>query len=364
MIVPFGELKRNYLAHQAEIDSAIDRVTRSGWYLFGEEQDSFERDFAKYCNVEYGIGVASGTSAIQIALSACGIGEGDDVLTTSNTCVPTVVGIEQTGAKCIFVDIDPITYNINPDLIESRITPQTRAIVVVHLYGQCANMEPIIKIARKNNLKIVEDCAQSHGASYRGKKAGSLGDVAAFSFYPSKNLGAFGDAGMIVTSDHSIADLAKQLRNYGQYGKYNHVIRGTNSRLDEIQAAILDTKLVYLDSWNRRRQEIAERYIEGLKNCDLDLPKGAEYAQHVWHLFVIRVADREGFRSRLAEVGVQTGVHYPSPVHLQPAYKEYQAQGKHLAVTEQQAGHLVSLPIFPELTDEEVDHVIESVRCT
>ena len=362
MIVPFGELKRNYLACQTEIDTAIARATGSGWYLFGKEQENFERNFAHYCQTEYGIGVASGTDAIQIALSACQIGLGDDVLTTSNTCVPTIVGIEATGAKCIFVDIDPETYTITPDLIESRITPQTKAIVVVHLYGQCADMEPITEIARKNDLKVIEDCAQAHGATYQGKKAGSLGDVAAFSFYPSKNLGALGDAGMVITSNETVTNRAKILRNYGQDGKYHHVFKGTNSRLDEIQAAILDTKLAFLDSWNSRRQEIAEQYLEGLKNCNIDLPYSVKHGQHAWHLFVVRVANREQFRQKLAESGVDTGIHYPSPVHLQPAYEEYKDQGKYLPTTEKQASHLVSLPIFPELTNEEVNYVIQVVQ--
>ncbi|MBC24401.1 MAG: erythromycin biosynthesis sensory transduction protein eryC1 [Phycisphaerae bacterium] len=361
-MVPFGELKRNYLACQTDIDIAVARVSKSGWYLFGEEQENLENNFAQYCQTKYGIGVASGTDAVQIALSACRVGKGDDVLTTSNTCVPTIVGIEATGAKCIFVDIDPRTYTIDPDLIESRITPQTRAIVVVHLYGQCADMDPILEIARKNELIVVEDCAQAHGATYKGQKAGSLGDVAAFSFYPSKNLGAFGDAGMVITSDSDIACQAKKMRNYGQDGKYNHIIRGTNSRLDEIQAAVLNAKLRFLDSWNGRRQQVAKRYIEGLKNHSLELPYETEYGKHVWHLFVIRVPNRDEFRSDLVSKGVQTGVHYPSPVHLQPAYTEYEAQKKYLTITGQQAGHLVSLPIFPELTDDEINHVIKSVR--
>ena len=260
------------------------------------------------------------------------------------------------------MDIDPETYTINPDLIESRITPQTKAIVVVHLYGQCADMEPIAEIARKNDLKVIEDCAQAHGATYQGRKAGSLGDVAAFSFYPSKNLGAFGDAGMVITSNEALSNRAKMLRNYGQDGKYHHVVKGTNSRMDEIQAAILDTKLAFLDSWNSRRQKIAEQYIEGLENCNIDLPSPVKHGQHAWHLFVIRVANREQFRQNLAEREIQTGIHYSSPVHLQPAYAEYEDQGKYLTTTEKQASHLVSLPIFPELTNEEVNYVIQAIR--
>ncbi|MCJ7813139.1 DegT/DnrJ/EryC1/StrS family aminotransferase, partial [bacterium] len=308
------------------------------------------------------IGVASGTEAIQIALGACGIGTGDEVLTTSNTCVPTITGIESSGAKCIFVDIDPETYTMDPKQIEYRMTSRTKAIVVVHLYGQCADMGVIRKIAQKNDIKIIEDCAQAHGAYHRGKHAGSLGDAGAFSFYPTKNLGAYGDAGMVVTNDETIAERAQMLRNYGQKNKYYHIIRGINSRMDEIQAAILNAKLPFLNQWIERRQQIATRYISALKDVEIDLPHTMKGNKHSYHLFVIRIKDRDRFRENMFQYGVQTDIHYPVPVHRQPAYSEYADQSEFLPVTDSQACELVSLPLYPELTDLEIDYVIESIR--
>lgn len=360
--IPFGELKRNYLEYKGEIDAAVSRVLSSGCYLFGKELEQFEQDFSTYCGVKYGIGAASGTEAIQIAVGACGIGAGNDVLTVSNTCVPTVTGIEGTGARCVFVDIDTDTYTMNPKLIETRLTAKTKAIVVVELYGQCADMDAILDIAKKYNLKVIEDCAQAHGATYRGRRAGSLGDVAAFSFYPTKNLGAFGDAGMVVTNDETIAERARMLRSYGQKEWYNHVIKGLNSRMDELQAAILNAKLPFLDQWINQRQQIADRYISAFEEHEVSLPLAAQGRQHVYHLFVIRVKNRHSFREKLAKHGVQTAIHYPVPVHLQPAYSEYVGQSEFLPVTETQASELVSLPIYPELSDEEVEYVIKSVK--
>ncbi len=360
--VPFGQLKRNYLRIKDEIDRAVQRVLDSGWYLLGKELQQFEQDFSTYCGLTHGIGVASGTEAIQIALGACGISSGDDVLTVSNTCVPTVAGIESAGARCVFVDIDSDTYTMDPECIEARITPRTRAIVVVHLYGQCADMDGILDVARKHDLKVIEDCAQAHGALYHGKHAGNFGDIAAFSFYPTKNLGAYGDAGMVVTRDHGLAENARRLRDYGQEKRYHHVMKGINSRMDELQAAVLSAKLPFLDGWVRRRREIASRYSSAFESLDVVCPVEAEGREHGYHLFVIRVKDREHFRGKMAALGVQTDIHYPVPVHLQPAYAEYGPQGKFLAVTEAQAGELVSLPIFPELTDDEVAQVIQAVE--
>jgi len=364
MNIPFGDLKRNYLEHKEELDKAILRVLSSGWYLFGKELEKFEKDFSACCNTRHGIGVASGTEAIQVAVGAYGIGIGDDVLTVSNTCVPTITGIEATGAKCVFVDIEPNTYTMNPELIEARMTPKTKAIVVVQLYGQCADMDPILAIAKKYNLKVIEDCAQAHGTTYRDRRGGSLGDAAAFSFYPTKNLGAFGDAGMVVTNDDNIAERARMLRNYGQKGRYNHVIKGFNSRMDELQAAILNAKLPFLDLWIKRRQQIAEQYIAAFEKYDIALPLTAQGRNHTYHLFVVRVKNRDIFMKKLSESGVQTAIHYPSPVHLQPAYYEYSDQAKFLSVTEAQASEIVSIPIYPELTYEEVGYIIESVTAT
>lgn len=360
-IIPFGNLKRHYELHKSEIDEAVSRVLASGWYLFGKELEDFEKRFPGYCGAKYGVGVASGTEAIQIALGACGVGRGDEVLTVSNTCVPTITGIEAAGAKPIFVDIDPATYTMNPFLVEERINERCKAIVVVHLYGQCTDMEPILSIARKYRLKVVEDCAQAHGAEYKGERAGTLGDVAAFSFYPSKNLGALGDAGMVVTNDADVASRAQMLRNYGQKDLYIHLIKGINSRMDEFQAAILNAKLSYLDALNERRREIAKYYIDRLSSLNIVLPLEASGRKHVYHLFVIRVSNRDRFMEEMLNRGVQTAIHYPTPVHLQPAYAEYREQSHYLKVTEEQAGQLVSLPIYPELTDGEVEHVALSV---
>ena len=361
MVIPFGNLKRHYKMYKIEIDEATSRVLASGWYLFGEELEGFERNFAEYCGTRYGIGVASGTDAIQIALVACGVGQGDEVITVSNTCVPTVAGIEAAGALAVLVDIDPATYSMSPTLIEERITEKSKAIVVVHLYGQCVDIDPILKIAEKYGLKVIEDTAQGHGAEYKGKRAGSLGVVGAFSFYPSKNLGAFGDSGMVVTNNTNIAMKARMFRNYGQKEQYTHQMKGINSRMDELQAAILSNKLPHLDRWNERRREIARYYIERLSPLDVVLPLEAGGRKHVFHLFVIRVANRKRFIEGMAGRSVQTAIHYPIPVHLQPAYTEYREQSCYLKITEEQAGKLVSLPIYPELTDSEVEHVATSV---
>lgn len=358
--VSFLDLKRHYFKYREEIDEAVRGVLESGWYILGNKLEGFEKEFSGYCGAGYGVGVASGTEAIQIALLACGVGFGKEVVTVSNTCVPTVAAVEAAGARAILVDIDPETYTIDPCLIEGRITEKTRAIVVVHLYGQCANMDPILDLAKKYGLKVIEDCAQAHGAEYKSKRAGTLGDAAAFSFYPTKNLGAFGDAGMVVTNDSEIAEKARMLRNYGQKERYEHLIKGINSRADELQAAVLTVKLPYLDSWNERRREIAGYYIEALSACDVVLPVEGHERKHAYHLFVIRVEERERFADGMLRCGVETSVHYPTPVHLQPAYSEYREQDRFLKVTEAQAGHLVSLPLYPELTDGEVEHVAKS----
>ena len=364
MQIPFGELKRNYSNIKHEIDAAVSRVLSSGWYLLGNELKTFEQNFSEYCGVKHGIGVASGTEAIQIALWACGIGPGDEVLTVSNTCVPTVTGIKSTGARCIFADIDPETFTMAPEQIEQRITPNTKAVVVVHLYGQCADMDEIVRLAKKHNLKIVEDCAQAHGAFYKGRHAGCIGNVAAFSFYPTKNLGAYGDAGFVVTNDDDIAEKARMLRNYGQDKRYHHAFRGMNSRMDEFQAAILNAKLPFLDGWIERRRQIASQYISAFESLDIVLPREAPGIKHSYHLFVVRVKDRDRFRENMNRHGVSTDIHYPTPVHLQPAYAEYADQGQFLPVTEAQAREIVSLPIYPELTDDETKHVIRSVKAS
>jgi dTDP-4-amino-4,6-dideoxygalactose transaminase len=360
-VIPLVDLKRLYEENKGEIEEALTRVIASGWYLLGKELEGFEREFSGYLGAGYGVGVASGTEAIQIALMACGLGRGDEVITVSNTCVPTVAGIEAAGARVIFVDINPDTYTIDPALIEERITDKTKAIVAVHLYGQCVDMDPVINIARSHGLKVVEDCAQAHGAEYMGKRAGTIGDAAAFSFYPTKNLGALGDAGMVVTNAVEICQKAQMLRNYGQKKRYEHLIKGINSRMDELQAAVLRARLSYLDSRNERRREIARYYIERLSPVDVILPIEALERKHVYHLFVLRVKNRDRFVGVMAERGVETAIHYPTPIHQQAAYAEYREQSGYLRITEEHAGQLVSLPVFPELTDIEVEHVASSV---
>lgn len=361
MKIPFGDLKRQYDNLREPIDRATQDVYSSGWFVLGQQVQRFEAEFAAYCDAKHGIGVGSGTEAIHLALLACGVAPGDEVITVSNTCVPTLSAISFTGAVPVFVDIDAATYTIDPDRIEERITPKTKAIVPVHLYGQCADMDPILEIAARHNLVVVEDCAQATGAKYKGRMAGTMGHAGAFSFYPSKNLGAFGDGGLVLTNDATIADRVVKLRNYGQEKRYYHSIKGFNSRLDELQAAILSAKLPYLDEWNDRRRQIANRYHQAFASLDIVCPVEAPDRLHVYHLYVIRVPQREQFQAFLAEKGIGTIIHYPVPVHLQASYSEYRDQATYLPITEQQKGDIISLPLYPELTDDEVNYVIEMV---
>lgn len=360
MKIPFGNLKANYEAHKPQFDQAVSDVLKSGWYILGERAKEFEKAFAEICGATYGIGVASGTDAIQIALRACGVGPGDEVLTVSNTCVPTVAGIEGAGARPLFVDIDPESYTIDPAKLEEHWNKNVRAIVPVHLYGQCADMDPILKFAKEKNIFVIEDCAQAHGAEYKGKRAGSLGHAAAFSFYPSKNLGAFGDAGMVVTSIADIADKAEKLRNYGQVKRYYHEIKGINSRLDEIQAAVLLSKLPFLDGWNKKRKEIADFYSQAWRDQGIHIPLPKPHNRHVFHLYVIRTQNREKVQSLYEASGIQTMIHYPVPVHLQKSHSECLDQGKALPVTERLANEILSIPIYPELTDSQIEFISET----
>jgi dTDP-4-amino-4,6-dideoxygalactose transaminase len=372
--IPFGNLKRQYEFLREEIDAATLEVYESGWFVLGKQVESFEANFAKYCGAKYGIGVGSGTEALHLALIACGIQPKDEVITVANTCIPTISAISFAGATPILVDIDEKSFTLNPSLIEERITPKTKAIIPVHLYGQCADMNPILDIAQHRNLKVIEDCAQAHFSLDRGRVAGTMGDAGAFSFYPSKNLGALGDGGLVVTNDEELADKLFKLRNYGQEKRYYHSIKGFNSRLDELQAAILNVKLPHLDSWNQRRREIAQKYdrafgqaqgiggqAQGIAPTSIICPQEMSDRFHTYHLYVVRVKERERFQSLLQEKGIATIIHYPVPVHLQESYSECRNQSKYLPVTEKLAGEIVSLPLYPELTDEEVNYVIESV---
>lgn len=360
MTVPFIDLKRGYQALQSDIDQGIQSVLSSGYFILGEQVKALENAFAAYCDVQYAVGVASGTDALHLALRACGIGHKDEVITVANTCVPTITAITQAGATPVLVDIHSNTFNIDPNRIEQAITPRTKAILPVHLYGRCADMEPILDIAQYYGLRVIEDCAQAHGATYQGAKAGAMGDAGCFSFYPTKNLGAFGDGGMVVTSDPKIAEQVRLLRSYGETSRYQHQIKGFNSRLDEIQAAILLAKLPYLDRANARRGEIAATYHQGLQGTGIRCPEDVSDYGHIHHLYVVKVADRARFRAFLQERGIATLIHYPTPIHLQPAYKEFASMMPQLPETEQASREIVSLPIFPEMNESEVKQVIEA----
>lgn len=346
---------------RGDVEAAMARVLDSGRFVLGPEVEEFEKAFARSCGVELAVGVASGTDALTIALEAVGVGTGDEVITAANTCVPTVAAIEAAGATPVLVDVDAVSFTIDPELVRDALTERTRAVVPVHLYGQCAAMEPILELARSYGLKVVEDAAQAYGAEYRGRRAGTLGDAAAFSFYPTKNLGAMGDGGAVVTNDPRVAANARLLRNYGEEVRYRSVRRGRNSRLDELQAAILGAKLPSVDSWLARRREIAARYREALASSAVDLPEEAEGTVHAYHLFVIRSRKRDQLRDLLDQAGVGTLVHYPRPIHRQPAYGHLAGRDGHLAVSDALSEQVLSLPLYAELEDGEVDAVIAAV---
>jgi dTDP-3-amino-3,4,6-trideoxy-alpha-D-glucose transaminase len=362
--VPFGDLKRQYEAIKPELDAAAARVLASGWYILGPEVKAFEQAFAAACGVSHAIGVANGTEALYLALAGLGVGEGDEVITVANAAVYEALTILQTGARPVFVDVDERTHNLDPALLEDAITPLTRAIMPVHLYGRMADLEAIMAIARRHGLPVVEDCAQAHGAKLGGKPAGSIGACGCFSFYPSKNLGALGDGGMVVTDDADLAAKLRRLREYGWRERYYTTdAGGINSRLDELQAALLHAKLGHLPAWNARRQQIARRYNELLAGTGLALPEILDGDAHVYHLYVVHSAERDHLQAALRERGVGAAVHYPLPAHLQPVYQQLglAAPGS-LPITERLAGEVLSLPIYPELTDAEVDAVAAAVR--
>ena len=351
--IPKNTLLLSYLEHKNEIDAAIERVLESGRYILGNEVRSFEEEFARYIGVGYGIGVGNGTDAITLALKACGIGPGDEVITTSHTAVATVAAIELSGAIPILVDISPDSYTIDPRRIKGVITSKTRAILPVHLYGHPADMDEITLIAEDHGLYVIEDCAQSHGALLHGKKIGSFGDIAAFSFYPTKNLGAIGDGGIVVTDDPDLAEQASLLRQYGWQERNLSIIPGLNSRLDELQAAILRVKLRYLDEDNSRRHDAAIIYTQSLASTDLVLPTGTEDIYHVYHQYVIRTPRRDSLKAHLAAHGVETLIHYPVPVHLQPTYIG-RLSNPALLQTEKKCREILSLPMHPYLERQDI----------
>jgi dTDP-4-amino-4,6-dideoxygalactose transaminase len=361
--VPFLDLNKPYHEIQVELDAAYQRVMKSGWYILGEEVDSFEAQYSPYCGSKHCIGVANGLDALHLILRAYEIGEGDEVIVPSNTYIATWLAVSYTGARPIPVEPNPATYNIDPERIELAITARTRAILLVHLYGQTAEMAPILAVAQKHNLKVIEDAAQAHGATYDGRRAGSLGDAAGWSFYPGKNLGAFGDAGAVTTNDDHLADRIRVLRNYGSKVKYYNEVIGYNSRLDPLQAAFLQVKLKYLNEWNLRRKNIVQEYFKSLSNLpDLTLPRVPDLVDPAWHLFVIRHSKRDDLQRHLNESGIGTLIHYPIPPHLSDAYRDLGYKIGDFPIAEKSAQTVLSIPMGPHMTSEDASQVITAIR--
>jgi dTDP-4-amino-4,6-dideoxygalactose transaminase len=355
------DLGAQYSSIKAEIDDAILRVLRASDFILGGELDLFEAEFAAFCEAKYCVGVDSGLSALELALRALDIGPGDEVITAANTFIATALAISNAGAVPVFVEVDPETSNIDPAALRNVITTRTRAIIPVHLYGRPADMDRIGEIAAQYGLAIVEDACQAHGARYKGKRVGSFGNAAAFSFYPGKNLGAYGDGGAVVTGDHALAERLRRLRNYGQKKKYVHVEKGFNRRLDTMQAAILRVKLRHLDEWNSHRRQHARRYAELLSDASVVLPQQRSDEELVWHLYVVRSPQRDALKAHLESMGVMTGLHYPTPVHLQPAYSDAGYRKGDFPVCERLAHEILSLPMYAELTPNNVQRVVEAI---
>lgn len=352
-MIPLVDLKTQYQTIKPEIQDAVDRVLESGHYVLGPEVKAFEHEFAAYCDVRYAVGVNSGTSALHLALLAAGIGPGDEVITVSFTFVATAAAIEYAGAIPVFVDIDPSSFTMDPRRIEAAITSRTRAILPVHLYGQAADMGPILEIARRHNLVVIEDAAQAHGATYHERRVGSLGDMGCFSFYPGKNLGAAGEGGAVTTSDPDLARRLSMLRDWGAERKYHHQLRGYNYRLEELQAAILRVKLRHLEHWTESRRAAAARYRALLGDHGVALPEERGDGRHVYHVFAIRTAERERVQAALAAADIQSGIHYPIPVHRQEAYQHTGRVSGAMTHTDRAAHEVLSLPLYAELTDEQ-----------
>lgn len=363
--IPIASASAQYATIKEEIDDAALRVLESGWFVLGEEVRAFEAEFAAYCGTAHAIGVGNGTDALMLGLRALGVGPGDEVITVPMTAAFGVFAITMTGAAPVFVDIEPRTANMDPSLLEAAITPRTKAIMPVHLYGQAADLGPIMAIATRHGIPVLEDAAQAHGALWEGRRVGTVGRLGAFSFYPSKNLGANGDGGAVVTDDPDLAARVRMLHNGGQQGKYNHVIQGVNSRLDEMQAAMLRVKLARLDGWNAARRRRADRYGELLAGSAAELPErraGAAPESHVWHLYAIRHPRRDALAAHLKERGIGTGVHYPTAIHMQPAFAALGIAPGTFPVAERQAREELSLPLYPELPLGDVDYVADAVR--
>lgn len=361
-LVPFLDLKPTYAATRATVEEALLRVAASGWYLLGEELEAFETDYAEYCSARYCAGVANGLDALHLALRALGVGAGDEVIVPSNTYIATWLAVSQCGATPIPVEPIASTYNIDPSRIETAMTPRTKVILPVHLYGQPADMDAINAVARKHGLSVLDDCAQAHAARYKERPVGSLARISAWSFYPGKNLGAMGDGGGVTTDDEQLDQMVRMLRNYGSRIKYHNEQKGLNSRLDEIQAALLRAKLKDLERATEERRSIAERYLQGMSGVGLILPQVPAWANPSWHLFVVRHPQRDGFQARLADRGVGTLIHYPVPPHCQPAYAELGYRAGHFPISEAIHREVLSLPVWPGMSDPQVEQVIDCVR--
>jgi dTDP-4-amino-4,6-dideoxygalactose transaminase len=360
-MIPFVDLKAQYRSIKPEIDAAVARVFETGQFVLGDEVAAFEKEFAAACGAAHGVAMSSGTAALQLALIAAGVGAGDEVITVPFTFVATAASILYNGARPVFVDVDPRSFTMDPALVEAAITPRTKAIMPVHLYGQPADMDPIRDIATRRGLMVIEDAAQAHAARYKGRPAGSLGDLACFSFYPSKNLGAYGEGGIVTTGRADFADQLRLLRNWGERTKYQHVVAAFNARMQGLQGAILRVKLRHLEDWTESRRRHAARYNTLLKDSGLGLPEEMPYARHVYHLYTVRVRERAAVRASLEAAGIQTGLHYPAPVHLQPAYADLGYRAGQFPVAERAAGEVLSLPMFPELTNDQIATIAEAL---
>lgn len=359
IMIPFMKLKEP-IELDEEIIRAIKKIIEKKWFILGEELIKFEEEFSNYIGTKYGIGVNSGSDALYIALESLGINKNDEIITVSHSFISTVDAITRNYAKPVFVDIEPGTFCINSNLIEDKITNKTKAIMPVHLYGHPADMNPIMDIAEDNDLFVIEDACQAHGAEYKNKKVGSIGDIGCFSFYPTKNLGAYGDGGIVLSNDEELTEKIRMLRNYGQCEKYYHDFVGINSRLDEIEASILHEKLKYLDKWNKRREEIAKLYNKLLKDCNINTPIKNKNVKHVNHLYVIKSNNRDFLQNYLYKNGIQTQIHYPIPVHQQKAYSQFNSLK--LPVTEKICKEILSLPIYPSIKKEDIVKISETIK--
>ena len=361
--VPFLDLQTQYQGIRNEINQAIQQVLDDSAYISGPYVESFENDFANFCRCQHAVGTSNGTSALWMCLQGLGIGPGDEVITVPNTFIATAEAISFSGARPVFVDVDERSYTMDPDLLEKAITPKTKAIIPVHLFGQPADMDPIMELAERYKLYVIEDACQAHGAEYKGRSAGTIGDMGCFSFYPGKNLGAYGEAGAAITGNRELAEKIRQLRDHGQTRKYHHAVIGWNGRMDGIQGAVLSVKLKYLARWTEARRNVAEQYGRLLRDFDaVIIPVEMDYAKHVYHIYPVRVKNRDEVAARLANRGITCMIHYPVPIHLQEAYRHFGLQKGSFPVSERCAEEFLSLPMFPELTGEQVEYVVQELR--